>query len=176
MRIFAAALLACALIGSAHAQEAAPDATVAGFYGAYKSFHPSDGIPDAKGRARYEPFLSPALNRALVAAAAAEDKFAKANKDSPPLIEGDLFTSNFEGATEEVPQPCRVEGAEARCPVQLTYTGAKAKPLVWTDTLLLVKTEAGWRVDDIAYGGNWDFGNKGRLSDTLRQTAAMASD
>jgi hypothetical protein len=42
------------------------------------------------------------------------------------------------------------------------------KPVDWTDTVVLVKTPAGWRVDDIGYGGNWDFGNHGRLTDSLK--------
>src|SRR6202000_863116 len=43
----------------AWADDPAMHAAADGFYGAYKTFHPSDGIPDAKGRARYQPFLSP---------------------------------------------------------------------------------------------------------------------
>ena len=29
-------------------------------------------------------------------------------------------------------------------------------------------TPQGWRVDDIGYGGTWDFGNKGKMTETLR--------
>jgi len=66
--------------------------TANGFYAAYATFHPSDGIPDAKGRARYAPFISPALELLLTQGNEAEAKFAGANKGSPPLIEGDLFS------------------------------------------------------------------------------------
>src|ERR1700748_3178844 len=72
---------------------------VSGFYGAYSTFHPSDGIPDAQARARYEPYISPALDALLVEGRRVDEKFTKAHKNSPPLVEGDLFTSNFEGAT-----------------------------------------------------------------------------
>jgi hypothetical protein len=37
---------------------------------------------------------------------------------------------------------------------------------------LLVKDAAGWRVDDIQYGGSWAFGNKGKLSDSLKAVIA----
>jgi hypothetical protein len=37
-------------------------AAAAGFYSAYATFRPSDGIPDAGERARLEPFISPALS------------------------------------------------------------------------------------------------------------------
>jgi hypothetical protein len=151
-----------------------------GFYEAYATFHPSDGIPDAKGRAKYEPFISPRLDQLLTDGNRAEIAFAKANKDSPPLIEGDLFTSNFEGATSYKVDVCSANGANGRCTVTLTYDdrgqNAKAKPLTWTDTVYLVATPGGWRVDDIGYGATWAFGNKGRLSDTVKGAIANAGD
>jgi hypothetical protein len=143
-----------------------------GFYGAYSTFHPSDGIPDAKGRAKYQPFVSPALDALLKQGNEAEAKFGKANKDSPPLIEGDLFTSNFEGATAYNVGACSGDAKTAHCAVALTYdpgrtNNPKDKPIAWTDTVYLVDTPDGWRVDDIGYGATWDFGNKGKLSETL---------
>lgn len=145
---------------------------VGGFYGAYSTFHPSDGIPDAKDRAKYEPFISPALDAILKKGDEAEDKFAKANKDSPPLVEGDLFTSNFEGATAYKVGACTGDAKTGHCAVLLTYDPGKTnnpkdKPFSWTDTVYLVATPAGWRVDDIGYGGTWDFGNKGKMTETL---------
>ena len=167
---------------AASADTAADMAKVAdGFYRAYSTFHPSDGIPDAKGRATYAPFVSPALDTLLADGDKAEDRFAKANKDSPPLIEGDLFTSNFEGATAYELGPCAASGAKGSCKVALTddpgKTGnPKDKPFSWTDTVYLVETPSGWRVDDIGYGGAWAFGNKGRMSDTLKSTIRDAGD
>jgi hypothetical protein len=153
-------------------------AVVSGFYGAYATFHPSDGIPDAAGRAKYAPFVSPRLDKLLVDGNQAESAFAKANKDSPPLIEGDLFTSNFEGATSYRVGACSVAGGAGRCTVALTYDdhNPKDKPVTWTDTVYLVSTGGGWRVDDIGYGATWAFGNKGRLSDTLKGAIANAGN
>ncbi|HEX4860403.1 MAG TPA: hypothetical protein VFV07_04145 [Rhizomicrobium sp.] len=169
--LFAAAVL----LPSAACADAASDMakTVDGFFRAYSTFHPSDGIPDTKGRAKYEPFISPALDTLLADGDKAEDRFAKANKDSPPLIEGDLFTSNFEGATAYKLGLCAAQGAKGSCKVTLTYDPGKTnnpkdKPFSWSDTVFLVQTPSGWRVDDIGYGGTWDFGNKGRMSDTLK--------
>ena len=154
--------------------------TVNGFYAAYSTFHPSDGIPDAKGRAKYAPFLSPALETLLVQAHEAEQKFARANRGSPPLIEGDLFTSNFEGATSFMVGACKGDVKSARCTVALTYEDSKDnlknKPLNWDDTVYLVATPSGWRVNDIGYGGSWDFGNKGRMSETIKGAIANASE
>jgi len=144
-----------------------------GFYDAYMTLHPSDGIPDAATRAKFAPFVSPALDRLFVDGDAAEDRYAKATKNqSPPLIEGDLFTPNFEGATSYKIGACTMETGGGHCAVTLTYDDRKDKPFSWTDTVYLVRTQAGWRVDDIAYGGTWDFGNKGRLTRTLKNAIA----
>ena len=140
-----------------------------GFYGVYKTFHPSDGIPDSAGRARYQPFVSPALDALLKQAADAEDRYSKANKDSPPLVEGDLFTSLFEGATGVSIGICSGDSQRGRCAANLSYADPGGKAVSWTDSVELVNTPAGWRVNDIVYGGTWDFGNKGALSGTLRQ-------
>lgn len=144
-----------------------------GFYAVYQTFHPSDGVPSAADRAKYAPFLSPTLEKLLTDANAAETRFSKANKDSPPLIEGDLFTSMFEGATSLRVTACSGVATTGHCTVKLEYAEVGSKPTDWTDTIYLVKTERGWRVDDIAYGGSWAFGNKGRLSETLKQTISF---
>jgi hypothetical protein len=170
----AALVFVCASPGAAKSAPATGDVQGAanGFYAVYGTFRPSDGIPDAKGRAKYEPFISPALDRLLIEGEAAEQRFVTATKNmSPPLIEGDLFTSNFEGANSWSVGKCEADAASARCTVALGYRGGPSedpKPVNWTDTIYLVRNAAGWRVDDIAYGAPWAFGNKGRLTQTLQ--------
>lgn len=170
-RFLIPALLALGTLSAAASGPEDPATVVNGFYGVYATFHPSDGIPDAKGRAKFEPFISPALDKLLIEGDAAETHFTKVTKNmSPPLIEGDLFTSNFEGATAYHVEPCTTAGNSARCTVNLGYRSDStedAKPVHWTDTVYLVHTANGWRVDDIAYGATWAFGNKGRLKDVL---------
>jgi hypothetical protein len=160
--------LAALLAPVSVAAHTVPDAAASGFLSAYGSFHPSDGIPDSAGRARLQPFLSPALNKLLADAAQAQARFSAKIKNAPPLLEGDLFTSMFEGASQWKLQACAVSGNQARCPVAFAHAGPNGKSANWTDTLLLVNTPQGWRVDDVAYGGGFQFGNTGRLSDTLK--------
>lgn len=149
----------------------------AGFYGVYMTLHPSDGIPDSKTRAKFAPFVSPALDKLFADGEAAEARYATATKNqAPPLIEGDLFTPNFEGATAYKIGACASDSRGGHCAVTLTYDDHKDKPISWTDTVYLVHTPSGWCVDDIAYGGNWDFGNKGRLTKTLKSAIAEGNE
>jgi hypothetical protein len=176
VRTAIAALTLLVIASGAQGSESDAMAKAAGgFYAAYSTFHPSDGIPDEKGRARYAPFISEGLNALLAQAQAAQDKFMRANKDSPPLIEGDIFTSLYEGATSYKIGACAGDAKTGHCAIALTYDpGApgdtRNKPVHWTDTVYLVNTPSGWKLDDIGFGGNWDFANRGRM----RQTLAVA--
>ena len=154
-----------------------PEAGAAAFYAVYSTFHPSDGIPDAKARARYAPTVSRSLESLLAQASDAEIKFGSAHKDSPPLIEGDLMTSNFEGATSTEVENCVTKNLlVANCKVALVYDpGTNAgKQVHWTDTLILISSGGDWKVDDVVYGATWAFGNKGRLTESLRRVIADA--
>jgi len=145
-----------------------------GFYAAYLSLPRQGGIPDATARIRYAPLLSPRLNKLIAEAAAAETRFAKANKNSPPLIEGDLFSSLFEGFSQFKLGACSGSPTSGQCAVSLTYQSRGQKPVTWNDAVMLVNTPAGWKIDDIAYKAGFQFGNSGLLSDTLKFTIAQA--
>jgi len=135
------------------------------------------GLPDAKTRDKLRPLITPALAALLDKASAAEDAFVAANKDSPPLVEGDLYSSLFEGVTSFTVGVCTTSGKTARCPVALIYDDKNPSGATrWTDTLYLADTSAGWKVDDIGYGGTWAFGNKGRMTDTLKATIRDVSN
>jgi len=174
MSIFRLLVLALSIApaSAASAPDTSMTQTANGFYAAYATFHPSDGIPDAAGRAKFAPYISPALDKLLAQAAAAQTRFAKANKDSPPLIEGDLFTTMFEGATAYRVGACKGDAKKGSCAIDLAYDNKHDTPTHWTDTLYLMKSANGWRVDDIGYGGSWEYANHGRLSETLRQAIA----
>jgi hypothetical protein len=149
-----------------------PEKAANAFYRVYMKSN-KDGIPDAKGRAKFHPFISAALDKLLADGDKAEDAHYKATKnEEPPLVEGDLFTSNFEGTTSFKLGACKTVAKTSQCPAALVYDvkseNSKDTPAKWTDTVFLVMETGGWRVDDIAYGATWDFGNKGKLSDVLK--------
>ena len=73
--------------------------------------------------------------------------------DKPLLIEGEIFTSIYEGYTALKVEEVEVENTSARAIVSFTNEGYK---LNWSDTLLLTN-ENGWKLDDVKY--NKDGGN-----------------
>jgi len=168
---FFAALLMAA--GGPALAAADPATAAAQFYAVYAAQKQHSGIPDATARVRYAPVLSPRLNAQLAAAAGAEARRSARMKNAvPPMLEGDVFTSLFEGATSWKVGACTQNGAVARCPVAMAYTpgpqtGTKAKPARWNDTLLLAMGADGWKVDDIQFDAAFAFGNTGELSDML---------
>jgi hypothetical protein len=118
------------------------------------------------------PLISPALKTLLDDAAKVEGEHTKAtNNEEPPYLQGDIFTSMFEGANEFKVGTCKMTATGGECSVAFTYD-PKGKPVKWNDTVVLVADKTGVRVDDIVYGGTWDFGNKGKLSDTLKGVIA----
>ena len=187
VKIIFLAVIAIGATAPAHAaanDQVAMAQAVSGFYTVHNSMD-QDGIPDAKTRAKYEPYISPALDRLLADGDAAETRYAKANADSPSLVEGDAFSSNFEDITSFKIGACTGDATVAHCAVALTYdetktswhhAGKPEKPLNWTESVYLVMMPKGWRVDDIAFGGNWEFGNHGRLVDLLKQVIKDSND
>ena len=111
-------------------------------------------------------------------AAAQRRLTAKVKNAVPPMLEGDIFSSLFEGATGWKVGTCQGDAAAARCPVALTHVSPPVagrppvKPANWSDTVLLTNTPQGWKVDDVIYDAGFAFGNTGRLSAMLRMVVA----
>ena len=175
------ALTLAAAPAAAQAPAGDPAAAVNAFYAVYAPQRAQGGgIPDATERLRFQPVLSPRLNKQLVEAARAQARLtAKVKNAVPPMLEGDIFSSLFEGATAWKVGACQPNGKVARCTVALSYTpppplaGRKPeKPANWTDTVMLTMTPQGWKVDDVVYDAGFAFGNTGRLSAMLDMVIA----
>jgi hypothetical protein len=150
-------------------------AIVTSFYNTYLTVRPS-GVPSLKERQKFKPYVSATLAKVLQEADQAEQLYRKKTKgESPPFVEGDLFTSLFEGATKFKVLSCDAAGS---CLVEFSYIepGEKAKPVIWKDKLFLVKETRGWRVDDIEFLGDWQFMHKGRLKELLAEVIKEAKD
>lgn len=159
----AAPLAAC----SETEQEADATRAAATFYDIVLSER-SGGVPDAEMRAKLRPVISPDLDSLLAQTAEAERRHTeRVNNEEPPYLQGDIFSSLFEGATGYEISGCDEKSERLiECEVQLVHDAEE--PVQWKDRVTLVTGAGTWLVDDIAYGGGWDFAPKGNLKDMLR--------
>ncbi len=150
--------------------EGGPDQTVNKLYSIYLKLH-SFGIPNEQEQAQYSPYLSPELAELLKRADESERKHQIATKgEEPPMVEGDLFTSLFEGASSYTIASCESSDEHGFCIVEFKYLNPGDKSEVkWKDKVYLVKSNRGWAVDDIEYLGEWQFMHKGRLKNLLKE-------
>ncbi len=129
--------------------------------------HDVTGLPDEKAWDALESYFSKPLLTLLEAARKEQlDYMKKFPDEKPPFIEGDLFSSLFEGPHRFQVGAAEIQGEQAGIPVlyERTESGDTVK---WTDTFILTKAPDGWKVDDVRYGGTWDFSNRGTLKEAL---------
>jgi hypothetical protein len=125
--------------------------------------HAGAGVPDAADLETYRPLLTRPLIAALERARAERDAaVASAPDEKPPYVEGALFASLFEGYTSVQPITLATEGWEAQVKMCFAYAQGGDRT-EWTDTVKLRKEDGTWRIDDVVYGGQWDFANTGSL-------------
>ncbi|MDO8288690.1 MAG: hypothetical protein Q7T44_05675 [Parvibaculum sp.] len=178
LRVFAlAVLLVAGGVSQAFANAATPASAARAFYDLYIKEQVRD-VPDDAARKKFAPLISAELNKALAEAGAAEKAhFIATKNEEPPLFQGDIFSSLFEGAKSYKLGQCAIEGPRAYCDIDLTYAEVPSeKPTTWTDKLALVKRAGGWKVDDIAFGATWDFGQHGHLRSTLAEIAQYGKE
>lgn len=175
MRIITIFLLLFAT--NAFAADSGPEMmkAVNAFYNTYLTVRPS-GVPAEKELSKFKPYLSVSLAKLLHEAARAEEKYHRATKSEvPPLVEGDLFTSLFEGATAFKVLSC--EAATGSCLVELSYADPAGRSLTrWKDKVYLVRSPSGWLIRDIEYLGDWEFMHKGRLQELLKQVVKEGNE
>ena len=158
---------------------AAPEQVVADLYAALNTLRPSGAPTDAQ-RLILAPVLSAELTGLLQRADAARTAArAAAPTEKPPFTDGDLFSSLFEGPTaftvgKAVSAAAAPGGrlGDLQVPVDLVHTidpaAGGGEPATWTDTVLLREENGRFVAADIAFGGGWDFANKGTMIAALR--------
>ena len=76
--------------------------------------------------------------------------------DKPMLIEGDIFSSLYEGRTGATVQKILLNGNQAKVILRLEN---KPYDTQWTDTAVLIKEGNTWKIDDVLYGQNNNIGS-----------------
>jgi len=125
------------------------------------------GLPGEDELPEMATFVTPELLDLFKAAIKGEDCYAKKeNYEGPPYIEGDLFSSLFEGGTKATYRLVKQEKDKATVEINWTndaeYTGGP--PFSWKDRVFLARTARGWLISDFAHDGDWDFMKKGNVS------------
>lgn len=153
-----------------------PAQTVKEFYNVYVEVKPL-GIPDEESLSKLSPYLTPNLIALLGGANEAEKKYKEATKgEVPPLVEGDVFSSLFEGAHTAKVLSCEEKSDSSVCTVEFSNTNPGDNATVkWKDEVVLKKTESGWLIDNIEYKGGWDFAQNGTLTDLLKSVIREGS-
>ena len=132
-----------------------------------------DGLPSDEQMRVLGPLLTAELRQALEAArdwqrSEIERMQRAGSEDKPPFVEGDLFSSLFEGAQSS--RVLSVAGNDARSVAQIERSyGAGTDRVVWRDRAILRRAGDGWLLVDIEYGGDWAFqAGSGSLAQTLK--------
>lgn len=127
------------------------------------------GLPDDGQFKRLQPLITPELASLFPRAKAIQKRQMKEHPDDKPhWIEGDLFSSSFEGVTKwEIGSAFSAPECYGTVKVNLTYAEAGQKAVTWTDTLLFKEREGKWLLDDIRMGGEWAFKSGASLRHSL---------
>jgi hypothetical protein len=145
---------------------AAAAAAVESFYKAYQTARIS-GLPDDAKRNVLTPHLTPELNNALRRARTEQERCRKRHPDEkPPWVEGDLFSSNFEGFTSVRVLP-GADDKRQTLTLQFEYV-ENGQKVQWKDQVIVENRTGRWLIDDVRYGGVGSFGNG--FGKSLRQS------
>lgn len=128
-------------------------------------------------RERLRPFLSDNLNRLITAALEYQTEFIKSHPDEPsptgppvsykpPFVDGDYFSSLFEGPTSfKVVRTVRDGKASWRVPVHFWYDRSLPG---WEDVVIAAQERGRYVIDDVEFSGAGPFNPSGRLSARLK--------
>ncbi len=164
-------ILCVILCLNAQAQQNEQVLAVSSFYKTILKFK-DGGVPTRRNIDRLSPFISEYFRNSLLHARDVEDKNIKRTKGSePPLVEGSLFFSLFEGADKYTAIKAEPDKNPVAYLVNLEYRDPYRKHEIvkWQDRAILIKENNQWVVNDLELLGKWQFGAKGKLSEILRR-------
>lgn len=135
------------------------------FYMRYLEVRPA-GLPTAAQQATLAPWLSDRLEARFDEARVLQAQFRSQHPgEKPPLVDGCLFASLFEGPTAFEVGVAAIGGDVTRVPVRFRY-GNEAS---WQDVIVLTREGPRFVIDDIEFAGAGPFNPPGRLSEALER-------
>lgn len=90
--------------------------------------------------------------------------------DKPLMIEGDIFTSLYEGQNAFTVGKITIEGSKATVIMDFKNTLYK---ISWKDTVILVQEENGWKIDDVYYKEHESSGSTKKQLQQLIQSKSV---
>jgi hypothetical protein len=154
-----------------------PDSVVEHFY---KTYLPkwTGGLPYGRDLEELRPFLSDNLYRLINEALEYQKRFIALHPEElsssggpaiiykPPFIDGDYFSSSFEGPKSfKILKTEKAPNGSYLVHVLFVYDQSVAG---WEDVIIVIKERGVYVIDDVIYSGAGDFNPKGRLTDRLK--------
>ncbi|CAN5497354.1 hypothetical protein BH10ACI3_BH10ACI3_08810 [soil metagenome] len=126
------------------------------------------GLPDKAQIEEITPFLAADVISLIKRDLKKQAAFIKKHPDQkPPWIEGDLFSSLFEGRTGYEIGKTRTKSGTREVDVMLSYKdGTNIEK--WKDTVVLKKFGGRWFVTNILFKGSWQFKSGSSLLNVLK--------
>lgn len=141
-----------------------------------------EGIPKDNEIDSITPFLSTQLVNLFCIAWEKELQYESSLDVTPPLIEGNMFTSSFEGYTS-IHKIWKDTIGENRFYVEFEdldtrnnygkNDGKEPKSFFWVDRIIMKKEDNNWVVDDIELLNKAAFGIRGSIRDILIEIGSM---
>lgn len=132
---------------------------------------PMMGVPSTEALKKISPFISARLQAQLAAARAAEEATQlRHHGTEPPMVQGSLFHSMFEGAQRVVDIQPEQDSAIYKVTFEyLPFADTETERVQWHDRTFVVLEQGRYVVDDVEYLGEWQFKPVGKLSDLLQR-------
>jgi len=159
------AFLLVAVLAVSCAAAERPQSVVDAFYSAHLP-HRTGGLPSGDELRRLQPFLSQRLHGLITAALAYQEDWVKRNPpdEKPPFVDGDYFSSVFEG-----PGSFKVSRVVKEQDGWHVHVRFKYEPAPDWEDVVVVKQENGrYVIDDVLFSGVGEFNPPGRLSERLK--------
>ncbi|MCR9015502.1 nuclear transport factor 2 family protein [Aquiflexum gelatinilyticum] len=134
------------LMGCGNNQEAEIKNVVEGFYSGYDgNFRTADTVMISK---ELQNLISKAIEKEIYEAK--KMKESDFPTDKPMMIEGDVFTSLYEGHNSASIEEISMEGQVAHVKIIFQNT---AYNHIWSDQIILIKENNTWKIDNVVYEG-----------------------